>query len=517
MAHNLVQRFGGEGSSALRVFDTMIDRVGLSVQTLKGRLGLILPAIELIVTAYKTLEPLLATVAQQTGAEREFEGLKSAVADLGAAAVEVATGSMPQLATETDTAARATSQFSNYAEEAEQKSRSWAAVLLGELRDGLQDVANGVRGLAPLQQQSWETLERTAASISSSIERQQRTIEVYKQRLQELPESERESTERVIAFHEQQIAAKRMNLFVTEQLIGANRMAAEGKWQSVTTVDTGAQNEFLSGLDREVRQLEAKTKALGMSTAAAADYLALENERLDLERRGIALGPEQQAQYDALIARRRGALQSQDAYNEALRLSRESEAGWARGTVVTENNALIKSMQQVNDVGRSVANSLTQQFRNFARGAEVDFKQMAGSMLADLAEIIFKASVIEPLLGATGKTGDGGGLITQALGSIFGGFREQGGPVEAGRAYVVGEKRPELFIPDRPGRIASDTGGPSGEVHVYVHASSEFDAKIESTAQGVVARSAPSIVGASVDATRRNMAGLMTETNRRKT
>ena len=35
----------------------------------------------------------------------------------------------------------------------------------------------------------------------------------------------------------------------------------------------------------------------------------------------------------------------------------------------------------------------------------------------------------------------------------FGGFREAGGPVEAGRPYIVGEKRPELFIPKQDGTI----------------------------------------------------------------
>ena len=41
-------------------------------------------------------------------------------------------------------------------------------------------------------------------------------------------------------------------------------------------------------------------------------------------------------------------------------------------------------------------------------------------------------------------------------------FRENGGPVEAGKPYIVGEKRPELFIPDRNGRILPDTSALSG-------------------------------------------------------
>jgi hypothetical protein len=37
----------------------------------------------------------------------------------------------------------------------------------------------------------------------------------------------------------------------------------------------------------------------------------------------------------------------------------------------------------------------------------------------------------------------------------FGGFREKGGPVTPGKAYIVGEKKPELFIPDEPGMIVN--------------------------------------------------------------
>lgn len=40
------------------------------------------------------------------------------------------------------------------------------------------------------------------------------------------------------------------------------------------------------------------------------------------------------------------------------------------------------------------------------------------------------------------------------FGSLFKGlFREKGGPVKAGQPYIVGEKRPELFVPNQSGRI----------------------------------------------------------------
>jgi hypothetical protein len=48
-----------------------------------------------------------------------------------------------------------------------------------------------------------------------------------------------------------------------------------------------------------------------------------------------------------------------------------------------------------------------------------------------------------------GLGGAGGGIvgtIGNAIGSLFG-ARAEGGSVDANRPYIVGEKRPELFIP----------------------------------------------------------------------
>ena len=51
--------------------------------------------------------------------------------------------------------------------------------------------------------------------------------------------------------------------------------------------------------------------------------------------------------------------------------------------------------------------------------------------------------------------------------------RASGGPVRAGEAYVVGEKRPELFVPNRSGRIVPRVPagfGSGGQVTVQVNA-----------------------------------------------
>ena len=69
------------------------------------------------------------------------------------------------------------------------------------------------------------------------------------------------------------------------------------------------------------------------------------------------------------------------------------------------------------------------------------------------------------LTGAAGGAGLGfllGGPIGAALGGIlgtlapsinFGGARAEGGPVDAGKGYLVGEEGPELIIPETPGNV----------------------------------------------------------------
>ena len=48
-------------------------------------------------------------------------------------------------------------------------------------------------------------------------------------------------------------------------------------------------------------------------------------------------------------------------------------------------------------------------------------------------------------------------------------FREKGGEVKKGQAYIVGEKRPELFIPDRNGRIEPNLNSLNGNGESNTH------------------------------------------------
>jgi phage-related minor tail protein len=92
---------------------------------------------------------------------------------------------------------------------------------------------------------------------------------------------------------------------------------------------------------------------------------------------------------------------------------------------------------------------------NFARTGKLSFgslRDVALSVLADIA-----AAAIRTNLNAV--FGSGGSGLGNVLGSGFPALsfglpgRATGGPVEAGRGYVVGERGPELFVPGQSGRV----------------------------------------------------------------
>lgn len=95
---------------------------------------------------------------------------------------------------------------------------------------------------------------------------------------------------------------------------------------------------------------------------------------------------------------------------------------------------------------------------DFATGAEVSFHQFGEAALAELSRILSKIIAIQAL--KTIFAGSTGGIGAAVLAAIE--PRAMGGPVMAGRPYLVGERGPELFVPAAAGAIATAGGGNGG-------------------------------------------------------
>jgi phage-related minor tail protein len=96
-----------------------------------------------------------------------------------------------------------------------------------------------------------------------------------------------------------------------------------------------------------------------------------------------------------------------------------------------------------------------------------DLRRVALSVLSEIAAAAIRGGM-DSILGGGGGQGGHGGLLS-SIGSILGSVlgapgRATGGPVSPGRAYRVGERGPELFVPTSSGRI--ETGGGRGATQV---------------------------------------------------
>lgn len=115
-------------------------------------------------------------------------------------------------------------------------------------------------------------------------------------------------------------------------------------------------------------------------------------------------------------------------------------------------------MEEMKNRTQSIADtlksSMTDAFMSIVDGtksAKDAFKAMARSIIAKLYEVL----VVQRLVGSFGY-GPGGKVQSSGIiGAIMGAFgkRATGGPITAGKPYMVGERGPELVVPSRNGNV----------------------------------------------------------------
>jgi hypothetical protein len=93
------------------------------------------------------------------------------------------------------------------------------------------------------------------------------------------------------------------------------------------------------------------------------------------------------------------------------------------------------------------------------RSGKLGFEELKGVALSALDAIA--AAALKAALKAGVQSVLSGGGVSGALAGLVGGLpgRATGGPVSPGRAYVVGERGPEMFVPSSSGRVEAGGGG----------------------------------------------------------
>jgi phage-related minor tail protein len=118
--------------------------------------------------------------------------------------------------------------------------------------------------------------------------------------------------------------------------------------------------------------------------------------------------------------------------------------------------------------GNVLENGLLSALRRGSLGFD-DLRRIAIRALDEIAAHALQSG-ISSLFGGS-RNGGLGGLIGQSLGALLGlPGRATGGPVSPGRAYLVGESGPEVFLPTASGRIepGNASGGQGRDVRVAI-------------------------------------------------
>ena len=255
----------------------------------------------------------------------------------------------------------------------------------------------------------------------------------------------------------------------------------EGQQVAAYTAEAKRVEKEQRGLEikNELLRIDQQTKDLRVEDAQLMrDLYLAEQKRLDTIQeinRNNLLDVDAKEQ---LIDRENALANATERYlraqNQAVKAQRE---GTGKEGFFKEGAKFFRDMPTDLENGakafQSVMGNMESALDNFVRTGKLSFKDLARSIIQDLIAIQLKASasaIFKNLFGNFGFTNDAGGV--ELSGSL--GFADGGDP-PVGRASIVGERGPELFVPRTAGTIIPNhaLGGMGGTTNVtnnYINA-----------------------------------------------
>lgn len=274
----------------------------------------------------------------------------------------------------------------------------------------------------------------------------------------------------------------------TQELGVAEKLLDDIRRGSLSVSDT--QKEQLLLLARQVDAINEASKIAEERAERRrkddADALAAlqEIERADRDRLRALLDSGPAAQ---LERQRREMLFLAEAF-ESGKISAEEYTDAATGYLGLTADKLTETKSLTEELGLTFASA----FEEAILGGG-DLSDVFKGLLQDIARVILRLEVIEPLLerikqaSKEGEVSSGGGIFKSILGAVLGsfvgggsmqaafsgtslgssgfgtglaygnmdigGFLAEGGPARSGVPYIVGERGPELFVPNTAGAV----------------------------------------------------------------
>jgi hypothetical protein len=205
----------------------------------------------------------------------------------------------------------------------------------------------------------------------------------------------------------------------------------------------------ISDIETQIAGLEKLKSVTNDSTQLAKYTLEIDNLKLRLEElNGEQVQSNLELVSDAFASLASGIVASLNISNNALR-------GFLT-TLISATPQIIAAINKQADanLGAAGKNIAADKAESISSGIKQGTKAAEALGPVGLALLpVFIAGAVAIISSAFSKTSGGGGSVSGGSGSTFTNRREFGGPVSKGRAYIVGEKRPELFVPNTNGVI----------------------------------------------------------------
>jgi phage-related minor tail protein len=203
------------------------------------------------------------------------------------------------------------------------------------------------------------------------------------------------------------------------------------------------------------KRLDYQKTLVGLSDTQRDKAMAL----YDIEKELVLIQRQNPAFSEDMIERiRQVKTEAVLAQEEFMRAQNTFQAGWSRAY---ENFA--ERARDSAAIGasafQSMSSSMESSLDQFVRTGKLSFSDLINSMISDLLRMMLKAQATSLFGSVFGNFfgGGGSGIFTGSTGAVGGsihvGARAEGGDINAGLPYLVGERGAELIVPKSSGTV----------------------------------------------------------------
>ncbi len=237
-----------------------------------------------------------------------------------------------------------------------------------------------------------------------------------------------------------------------------NRLLDEYQKQSDRSIEAAIkQNEAIA---KEIEAAKRSNEEIGLTRdeLAALEVSRLNDAAATTQQTAAMLA--QAGESEKLIEQ---YLDMADRLRELAKLRQEGAVKRSEAEAIEETRK--KWQKAAGDIESALTQALVQGFQSGKNFAQSVGDYIVNYFRSTVARIIAE-SIIGALKSVMGGIASGGSGVSSIIGSLIGGFFAERGPVRPDRAYVVGERGPELFVPRTAGTIVPN-GVAAGEKYEF--------------------------------------------------